>query len=223
MQHAAQKIRTFTLHHPYVGPSFWILSIQYFLAQLFVASKWPIPFEYSVHAISDLGNTACGMYEERYVCSPWAAWMNVSFVLLGITILIGSMLLYQGFERTRGSFLGFYLMSLAGLGALFVGIFPENTYGLPHTVGASLTFVLGNAALVLLGLALDMPRSLKWFTIGLGLLALVALLLFVTGIYLGLGFGGMERIVAYPQTIWLIVFGVYVSAHRYRLEHQKHE
>ncbi|MGH9857252.1 MAG: hypothetical protein ACRD4B_05350, partial [Acidobacteriota bacterium] len=42
MQRASQRIRTFTLHHPFVGPVFWMLSIQYFLIQLFVADAWPV-------------------------------------------------------------------------------------------------------------------------------------------------------------------------------------
>jgi hypothetical protein len=34
---------------------------------------------------------------------------------------------------------------------------------------------------------------------------------FASSHYLGLGEGGMERIVAYPQTLWLIFFGTYLS------------
>ena len=32
---------------------------------------------------------------------------------------------------------------------------------------------------------------------------------------LGLGFGGMERLVSYPQTLWLIVFGTYITRSHY--------
>ena len=222
LMHIVKRIRTFTLRHPLIGPTFWVLSVQYFLTQLFVASAWPIRFDYRLHAISDLGNTACGEYAERLVCSPEHAWMNASFVVLGVTIIIGSALLYQGFKRTAGSLVGFYFMSLAGLGTIFVGLFPENTISSLHTIGAFLPFVFGNLSMVVLGLSLDIPRNLKWFTVGFGLVALAALALFVTGNYLGLGLGGMERIVAYPQTVWLIVFGVYVSAHQYRTIRLKH-
>lgn len=220
MQHAAQKIRTFTLHHPLIGPTFWILSVQYFLTQLLVANAWPIPFDIRTHAISDLGNTVCGTYEDRFVCSPEFSWMNASFVVLGVTIIIGSALLYQGFKRTRPTFVGFYFMSLAGLGTVFVGLFSENTIPLLHNVGAFMPFVFGNLSMVILGVSLEIPRSLKLFSMLFGITALIALILFTAGIYLGLGFGGMERLVAYPQTIWLIVCGVYVSAHRYRETHR---
>ena len=80
-------------------------------------------------------------------------------------------------------------------------------------------FVFGNLALVVLGLGLDVPSTLRWFSVIFGVIGLVALSFFISGNYFGLGFGGMERIVAYPQTIWLIVFGAYVSAHRYKEIH----
>ena len=53
-----------------------------------------------------------------------------------------------------------------------------------------------------------MSRRARWvIRIGIGL---VALSFFLKNVYLGLGIGGMERIVSYPQTIWMIVFGAYV-------------
>ena len=42
-------------------------------------------------------------------------------------------------------------------------------------------------------------------------LALLALILFATHTYLGLGAGTMERIAAYPETLWLIIFGAYIA------------
>ena len=77
-------------------------------------------------------------------------------------------------------------------------------------------FALGNAALVILGVSLPVPRLFKIFTIAAGLLALSALLLFQNRIFLGLGEGGMERVVAYPQTIWLIIFGLYMTGDRFK-------
>ena len=220
VMHAPKPIRTFTEQHPYIGPLFWILSVQYFIAQVFAAAYWHTPFNIRLNPISDLGNTECTVYAGRYVCSPLHTWMNASFIVLGITIVIGSVLLYQGFKKTRHSRAGFYMMSLAGIGAALVGLFPENSVGLLHSLGAFLVFLFGNLALVVLGLSLEMPRSFRWFTVGFGIFALIALALFATGNYLWFGFGGMERLTAYPQTIWLIVFGVYVSAHRYS-EHRQ--
>jgi hypothetical membrane protein len=138
--------------------------------------------------------------------------MNASFILLGITMASGALLIYQEFrKRDSVTLVGFSFMALAGFGTVVVGLFPENTISLLHTSGASLPFVLGNLGLILLSISLTIPRLLRYYTFLSGALALIALVFFYTQHYLGLGIGGMERLVAYPQTVWLIVFGIYIS------------
>jgi hypothetical protein len=39
--------------------------------------------------------------------------------------------------------------------------------------------------------------------------------LFGTDRYFGLGAGSMERIAAYPETLWLIRFGLYISRNHF--------
>jgi hypothetical membrane protein len=46
----------------------------------------------------------------------------------------------------------------------------------------------------------------------LGLMSLGALVLFITGMDLGLGLGGMERMIAYPLLMWGAGFGGYLIA-----------
>jgi hypothetical protein len=41
-------------------------------------------------------------------------------------------------------------------------------------------------------------------------LAIAALVCFASHKYFGIGGGIMERIAAYPETIWLITFGLYI-------------
>jgi hypothetical membrane protein len=65
--------------------------------------------------------------------------------------------------------------------------------------------------MIILGLVLDLPKNLRLYSVISGAIALGALLLFIINTYLGLGVGGMERIAAYPQTVWLIIFGLYMS------------
>jgi hypothetical membrane protein len=195
-----------------LGSIFWILSAQYFVTQFLVALRWAKPYSVLHNTISDLGNTTCGPYRSGFVCSPSHSWMNVSFIALGLSMILGSVLLYRRFAKNAAATIGFGCMSLAGVGTALVGIFPENTVSTLHIIGAALPFSVGNVALILFGCAIRMPRILRYFTVISGIVALAALLLFLTHTYLGIGIGGMERITAYPQTIWLIVFGVY-SAH----------
>jgi hypothetical membrane protein len=189
-----------------------VLSLQYFIFHLIVAQAWPTVYSISQNVISDLGNTACGEYGLRYVCSPLHGIMNASFILLGITMALGSLLIYQEFRRTWATFIGFNLMGLAGFGTMMVGLFPENTISQLHAIGAFLALGVGNLSLVVLALAITQARiSFRIYTFASGFVSLVAFVLFVSGVYLGLGAGGMERIISYPQTIWLILFGTYMT------------
>jgi hypothetical membrane protein len=211
LQRMNRRAGAFNDRFPLIGPTFWMVCVQYYITQIVVAQWWPIPYSLKTNAISDLGNTACGMYSGRYVCSPGYAWMNASFIVLGATIIAGSWLIYQEFRKSRTSALAFGLMSLGGIGTILVGLFPENVNPTLHFSGALLPILLGNIALLLFVASLDMSKNFRIYTVLSGGIALIALVLFYTKNYLGLGFGGMERLVAYPQTIWLIAFGLYMS------------
>jgi hypothetical membrane protein len=125
---SSKKIKIFTEKYPSIGPLFWVISLQYFVVQILVGLMWPVPYSISKNAISDLGNTACGVYGDNYVCSPYYSWMNVSFMLLGLTMIVGARLIYEEFNKTTFTKIGFTLMGLAGFGTILVGIFPENTH-----------------------------------------------------------------------------------------------
>ncbi len=198
----------------YIGPIAWVSSLQYFIVQALVASAWEEPFSLRENPISDLGNTVCGAYSERYVCSPLHDLMNLSFVLLGFTMILGSVFIARQFHIKHGINSGFSLLALAGFGTILVGMYPENTIANLHILGASLPFLLGNVAMVVLADHLNLPNKLRVYTMASGVLGLSALVLFLTGNYIGLGHGGMERVVAYPQTIWMIVLGSYLLAHK---------
>src|SRR5437763_1186700 len=99
----SRKIKIFNDRYPFVGPAFYMASLQFFIVMVACALAWPTHYSALNNTISDLGNTACGAYSGRYVCSPWHALMNVSFVTLGITMMAGSALVYQEFKKTAGS------------------------------------------------------------------------------------------------------------------------
>jgi hypothetical membrane protein len=210
-----ERMQVFVDRYPLVGPALWVLSVQYFAVQLIVAAAWSYPYSWLHNTISDLGNTACGPYGGRLICSPQHNLMNASFIILGITMFQGAMLIYQEFGETSLSLVGFSFMALAGFGTILVGLFPENTIGSLHYVGALLPFLIGNLGILILGLVLNIPKWLRVYSRATGIFTLAALALFTTHTYLGLDIGGMERLTAYPQTVWLIVFGIYISRNRY--------
>ena len=198
----------------WLGAVVWMLAIQFFIAQLIVQSAWTTPFSLTTNYISDLGNTTCGLYpvvSSMYVCSPWHDWMNASFILLGVIILVGAALIHRAFPSGRTRTAGLTLLALAGPGPILVGLFPENVNITPHTIGAAAHFVSGNLGIVVLGIAIAATRRqtpLAVYSIILGIVGLLATALFVSGHYLGTGLGGMERIAAYPLPLWLIMVGV---------------
>src|SRR3954453_164562 len=167
-----RRIHSFAVRHPLTGPLVWVLSIQYFVVQIVVAFAWNPSYSWRLDAISDLGATTCGEFDGRYVCSPLHALMNASLVLLGLSMTVGSALIYQELRRSRW---GFWLMAVAGVGAMLVGLFPENTVYWAHITGADLAFVLSNIALIVFGFGLPLPRWFSWYSIASGVVALVAL------------------------------------------------
>jgi hypothetical membrane protein len=216
---ASGATRSFVDRHPWVGPAVFVSSVVYFAAQLVVALAWHPAYSVVNNTISDLGNTACGDYHGAYVCSPRHAVMNAAFVFLGVVMALGSMLLGAEFaERTatarRSSGVGFTLVAVGGLGAVLVGAFPENTVGALHLTGAGLAIGSGNLGILVLGVSLPLPAWLGRPMVAVASLSIVALVLFASGEYLGTGPGAMERIAAYPETVWMIVFGSYTSRSR---------
>jgi len=183
----------------------WLLILQFYIVQFAVAAAWPHPFSLSQNFISDLGNT---------VSSPLHALMNSSFVLLGVTIIAGAYLLQPLFSKAQ---LGLLVMALGGgCGSILVGLFPENSIHILHGIGAILSFSLGNLSLILLGATFrPLPRAI---TLGFGVVGLVAAGLYSQGMYIGLGVGGMERITAYPLSLWLIGTACYLLVHPAVLE-----
>jgi hypothetical membrane protein len=197
-----------------LGPILYVASVQYFVVQFLVSLRWSPAYSWSRNAISDLGNTNCATFKGRYVCSPLHPLMNVSFVVLGLTMIVGSVLIYQVGPLSRGRFLGFGCLALGGVGAAMVGLFPENQASGLHAIGASLPFLVGNVAIVVLACSWSMPRALRWYSLFTGIVALVALAAYASGHYLDLGEGGCERLVAYPQAIWMIVVGTSLLTRR---------
>ena len=197
-----------------VGAGVWICAVQFFVMQAVVQWAWTTPFSLAHNFISDLGNTACAPYpveSGRYVCSPWHAWMNASFVLQGLIIAIGAVLVRKAFPQGAARAAGIPLLIIAGLGNIAVGLFPENVNITCHSLGALAHFVPGNLGMIPLGIALgrDRRRSmLERYSVLSGVVGLLATVLFITGHDLGIGVGGMERVAAYALPLWLIVTGI---------------
>src|SRR4051812_24766189 len=168
--HPVRRVRVLVERHPLLGPIVWLSSAQYFLVQVVVASAWTPPYSWRLGAISDLGATRCGQFDGRYVCSPLHGLMNASLIALGLAMALGSVLVHQAIRRSA---VGFLLMGTAGIGAIVVGLFPEDTTYWAHISGADVAFLLSNIAVIVLGVSLRLPRWLRWYSVASGSVALV--------------------------------------------------
>jgi hypothetical membrane protein len=159
---------------------------QFILMLVIAEARYP-GYNVATNALSDLG------------VGQTALLYNASTAVFGAFAFIGSLL----GRRTLGTGL---TITLAAAGACAVGValFPE-TIGAPHDVFAIAAFVFAAVSVIISYRVLRPPLS--HFSVGLGIVSLVAIVLLVTQHDLGIGKGGMERMVAYPIFIWALGFG----------------
>jgi hypothetical membrane protein len=200
------------------GTVLWTLCLQYFIAEAIAISGWPGSYSLSGNYISDLGAAHCGasvggsMGSRAMICSPFHVIMNASFLLQGLLIVFGALFVWPSFPKQGLSAAAMLLIGAAGVGVFVVGLAPEDVAPQLHIVGAVSNFVCCNAGMAAMGIAM-----LRWKTPAhaMGLIALAAGMtglfgfgFLAAGIDLGLGVGGMERVVAYPFPPWLASMGV---------------
>ncbi|HXW67929.1 MAG TPA: DUF998 domain-containing protein [Thermoplasmata archaeon] len=171
--------------------------------------------------ISDLGAYYCGVYHASvyppngiYVCSPLHEVFNVSIILMGLLLVVGTLLIRTGFPARATRSIGLGLLVIAGIGAIGVGLAPEDYNTTVHVISAGIAFLLGNLALIVLALA--MFRDTRWdgyraYTLLSGVVGLIAFGLFYAGIWGPLGVGGMERLIVAPLLLWALLAGIHLA------------
>jgi hypothetical membrane protein len=162
--------------------------------------------------ISDLGNTAT---------SPWHWVFNLSIILLGTLAFLGILLAWNGFPPGRTRTLGLTLLLLASIGAILVGIFPENVNPTVHGLASLTVFGPGGVALVVVGSGMLRAtdwHSLRWFSVALGLITLVSLAYYVPTQTNNTTWdpGLVERLIVAPILIWGFLAAVQLTRSRRR-------
>lgn len=166
--------------------------IQYFVVQIGVTLNTRSDYHTLENNISDLGNS-------KIVGQTNSKIMNTSFVLAGIGTILGSILY---FIQTKSLLvkIAMFLMFLSGIGSMIVGFFPENVNTRAHNFGAGLVFVFGNLSLLLIGLG-NSNKAMVVFSVA-------ALLLIPMYILFDIEYKGLiERLIAWPQSLFLIYIG----------------
>jgi hypothetical membrane protein len=179
-------------------------SIQYLLVQVICEAVYP-GYSTAANYISDLG-----VWNQ-----PTATAFNISITLFGTTILVSSILLKRHFCFGWTT----WFFALSGAGCIMIGIFPENGYGVSalgvfHAAGAIMGFVVGGIA-VLLAYTFT-KRPFKQFSVVMGAVELAGATLFIFKVPLGLGIGGIERMMAYSMLLWYVAFAGYLLGDQYK-------
>jgi hypothetical membrane protein len=179
-----------------------IIGVTQFVLGLFVSEALYAGYSISDNYISDLGVGSSSMI------------FNSSVFLLGLLLVIGAYFLQRAFDFKILT----ALIVLTAVGAMGVGIFTED-FGAIHSVVSLIAFLFSGLSAIFSVICsyvhkfnlVKMPFSV--ITVILGLITLGALVLFVGKIYLGLGAGGMERMIVYPVLMWAAGFGGYLTAY----------
>lgn len=153
-----------------------------------------------LNQISDLGATSDA---KPIIYQPSSTIFNLSMISSGLLLIFAAFILRSNNLRHLTALLIFLL----GFGTLGVGLFPSDKP--VHTYFAVISFVSGSSAAISTYFTTDKP--FKYAVLSIGLISLTSLILIkVLDNYLGSG--GIERWVAYPNTIWMIVMGGYLMA-----------
>ena len=183
------------------GTALLVGGVQFTIVWFLSETTYP---HYSVMSnyISDLG-TACTS-SGCYVPPLWLAF-NGSEVVFGVLIVLFA----YYFHRAFGHMATATVIAVAGLALMGTGTFNES-FGLVHHLFSLVTFLLAGVAAIITYRFQKAPLS--YISIILGLISLVSLALYVPdvgafGNTLGIGPGGMERLIVYPVLLWSISFG----------------
>src|SRR3989449_5450124 len=153
---------------------------QFAIIGLTVAESVYPGYSVSINYISALG------------VGPAALIFDPSIILVGLVVLVTAWFLLRAFKDRLVSI----VVALAGVGAIAVGVFTE-AFRVIHSLVSLWTFIFIPLSAIL---AMRIVRPpFQYISVLLGLLSLAALGLYISKTYLGLGPGGMERMIVWPE------------------------
>jgi len=192
------------------GALFFVAVTQLILCLIISEALYP-GYSVSDNYVSDLG------------IGPSSIVFNSSVFLLGLLLAIGTYFL-RGISDLKTVKVLLFLMAI---GAMGVGLVTKD-FTVAHGAVSSVAFFFSGLSAIASAKVLKKPLSL--ISIVLGVMTLVALGLFSVGLiasgsytsniaydsnfYLGLGPGGMERMIVYPALMWLAGFSGHLAMKR---------
>ncbi len=182
------------------GTLLFIAAAQFVFALIAAEALFP-GYSTSANYISDLG------------VGPSAILFNSSVFLMGLLMIISAYFLQRAIDYTLLT----VLLVLTSIGVMGVGVFTEDSITI-HVIVSVMAFLFGGLSAIFSAICsyVHEYRLLKTpfaiITVILGVISLGALTLLAINIDLGLGVGGIERMIAYPLLMWSAGLGAYLMA-----------
>jgi len=217
VRHSGSSAATITLHERehrgarniyqvVAGALLSITGIGMILSIITNEALYPAARHYSTFAntISDLGGTEP---PNSYMVQPNRLMFIMTMAVAGVLVLIATYLLWRVIERRR------FLVALGffGIGIVGIAVFPGNVATI-HPLFSLLCFLGGSIAAIMSRKILDVP--LRYFAVALGSIALIGTVFGLEslenwGPQATIGIGGIERWIAYPVLLWLVLLGAF--------------
>ncbi|MDO6449402.1 DUF998 domain-containing protein [Oceanobacillus profundus] len=128
-----------------VGIISWLATCFYFVIEPFFMMTSTAPYSLMQHAMSDLGVTSCGHFTyaiaPHEICSPYHLWMNVLFIINGITMTVGVLYLAQYLEKKVRTKLATIFMIILALGNIVSGFIPADVDFFWHSIAAQIGMI----------------------------------------------------------------------------------
>lgn len=174
------------------GVTLWLVRPVYVVLELVVAAATTGDYHLATDTVSDLGALGCS----AEYCSPRHDLMNGTFVVTGLLLALGALLLTRRLGAAVTA-----LLVVAGLSTVATGLAPVDRDAVLHTAAAAPLFVCQPLALCLLGARLRPTYA------GTGLVLVLTGLVTATaalGFVLGVGPAGvLERVALWPVLVVL--------------------
>src|SRR4030065_891016 len=179
----------------------FVVGVVQFVLAIVISEAAYSGYNMGQQAMSDLGDWS--------LAGNNAAIFNASIILSGMLIIAGAYFIHRGFKNRLFT----SLLVIYGVGGVGVGLVAENISLPVHGIFALFAMVSG-AAFAIMSYKFE-KSPFSHISVILGAVPLLALVLFLlgqgnSGFYLGIGLGGMERLVIYPILLWLFCVGAYL-------------
>ncbi|WP_373568353.1 DUF998 domain-containing protein [Lysinibacillus fusiformis] len=162
-----------------IGIVSWIVTILYFVIEPIFIMTSLVPYNMMQQAMSDLGVTTCGKYTyaiaPHEICSPYHFWMNVLFIVNGLSFSVGVLYLSQYLEKNLINKLATVCILIFALGNIVSGVIPADVHLFWHSILAQIGLMT-----VLIGMGIyakSLVKGKHWTYANL--LVLIALLILI--------------------------------------------